>query len=948
MEDTTIERGLVGRHFVQMGEDVFGMTKWGTRKVSLKDADGTMLLDREVEAPADWSETAVTIAAYKYLRKRGVGAPEGMEVSVKQLVHRVAHTIRIGGEQLGYLDNTLEADAFEDELKFILMTQRAAFNSPAWFNVGLFHEYGITGNSQNWHWDAKANEIQPALNAYEHPQASACFIQSVKDDMTDIFDLLKKESQLFKYGSGSGTNFSTLRSKYERLSGGGTSSGVLSFLKVFDSGAGATKSGGTTRRAAKMVILNVDHPEIMEFIQWKAREEDKAKMLIEYGGLPSDFNGEAYQTVGGQNSNNSVRVTDEFMQSYLSGDNWDLRAITTGEIIKTLPARQIMREIAQAAWRCADPGMQYDTTINKWNTCKVSGRINASNPCSEYMFLDDSACNLASINLVKYLNNDGTFDLEGYRHTVDIMITAEEILVDFSSYPGKTIAENSHEYRPLGLGYANLGAYLMRVGLPYDSDKGRALAAAMTAIMTGRAYAQSARIARKLGAFNSFALNRESMLGVIRMHQTAAHAIDGSNLTQELLAGAKEDWNDAYALGEQFGYRNAQTTVLAPTGTIGPLMDADTTGIEPDFALVKYKKLAGGGGYSIVNHSVNAALEYLGYNQTEAKEINEHILENGTVEGTPHLREEHLSVFDCASPVGSGVRFIRPMAHVEMMAAVQPFISGAISKTVNMPEGTTVEEVEEIYVETWKKGLKALALYRDNCKASQPLTVKKSPSVGEEDEEAPVARSSEPREADMPKTRQGLTHSFVVGNHKVYITANHYADGKLGEIFLKTAREGSAFSGLMDTLARLLSKALQRGESVTSLVDSLLNMRFEPWGPTDDMDIPFAKSIPDYIARWIGRHYLPVEKQIMMGIVGEDVAQSLEQSDITNIDVGAAASAQEAPEPVPMQTSLDMVPDKNGDVRDSSAPPCPTCGALMVRNGTCYACRECGTTTGCS
>lgn len=944
MEDTTTERGLVGRYFTKEGEDVFGMTEWGVRQVSLKDTDGTMLLDKEVEAPTDWSETAVTIAAYKYLRKRGVGSSEGMETSIKQLVHRVARTIRIGGEQLGHLTNAFEAEAFENELKFILMTQRAAFNSPVWFNVGLFHEYGITGNSQNWHWDKQKNEVESAVNGYEHPQASACFIQSVKDDMTDIFDLLKKESQLFKYGSGSGTNFSTLRSKYERLSGGGTSSGVLSFLKVFDSGAGATKSGGTTRRAAKMVILNVDHPELMEFIHWKAREEDKAKMLIELGGLPSDFNGEAYHTVGGQNSNNSVRVTDEFMQAYLDGGNWDLRAVTTGEVTKTLPARQIMREIAQAAWRCADPGMQYDTTINKWNTCKVSGRINASNPCSEYMFLDDSACNLASINLVKYLNDDGTFDVEGYRHTVDIMITAQEILVDFSSYPGKVIAENSHEFRPLGLGYANLGAYLMRVGMPYDSDKGRAQAAAMTGIMTGRAYAQSARIAGRLNAFNAFAPNRESMLGVIRMHREASYAIDENNLAQELFTAVKQDWDEAYVLGEQFGYRNAQVTVLAPTGTIGPLMDADTTGIEPDFALVKYKKLAGGGGYSIVNNSVIAALEHLDYNQTETKEINDYILENGTVEGAPHLREEHLPVFDCASRVGDGVRFIRPMAHVEMMSSVQPFISGAISKTVNMPEETAVEEIEQIYVEAWKAGIKALALYRDNCKASQPLTVKKK----DEEKESKEAELLKPQETHMPKTRRGLTHSFVVGNHKVYITANHYADGRLGEIFLKTAREGSAFSGLMDTLARLLSKALQRGESVESLVDSLLNMRFEPWGPTDDMDIPFAKSIPDYIARWVGYHYLPVDRQVIMGIIGEDVAKSLEQSDITNVNVAAVASAQEMPEPMPIQTSLDMVPDKNGDVRESSAPPCPTCGALMVRNGTCYSCRECGTTTGCS
>lgn len=507
------------------------------------------------------------------------------------------------------------------------------------------------------------------------------------------------------------------------------------------------------------------------------------------------------------------------------------------------------------------------------------------------------------------------------------------------------IAQNSHEYRPLGLGYANLGAYLMRVGLPYDSDGGRALAAAVTAIMTGRAYLQSARMAERMGAFPDFRKNRESMLEVIKMHREAVSAIADQHLMPELVAAAKQDWDEALARGEKSGYRNAQATLLAPTGTIGPLMDVDTTGVEPDFALVKYKKLAGGGGYTIVNQSVGAALERLGYNPAEIQEINEYVLEQGMIEGAPHLRAEHLSVFDCANRVGNGTRFIRSMAHVEMMGAVQPFLSGAISKTVNMPEEVTVEDVEEVYVQSWKRGLKALALYRDNCKSSQPLTVKKK------DEEEVAAEQKPPRtpEMNMPKTRQGITHSFVVGNHKVYVTANHYDDGRLGEIFLKTAREGSAFSGLMDTLARLLSKALQRGESVESLIDSLINMRFEPWGPTDDMDIPFAKSIPDYIARWIGRRYLPVERQVLMGIIGEDIAKSLEQSAISNLEEeNTSEAAQEQPEPIPMQASLQINADANGDVQESTAPPCPTCGALMVRNGTCYACRECGTTTGCS
>lgn len=936
-EVTTQAKPLVTRRFVRAGDDVVKTVEWGIRRVQLRGTNGEMLLDKEVEAPASWSDTAVTIAAYKYLRKRGVGSPEGNEGSIREMIYRVAHTLRRAGEDLKYFQGNEEADAFEDELSFILLHQRGAFNSPVWFNVGLWHQYQITGHSDNFFFNPATKEIERAVNAYEHPQSSACFIQSVKDDLGDIFDLVKKESKLFKYGSGTGTNFSSLRSRFEMLSGGGASSGVMSFLRVFDVGAGATKSGGTTRRAAKMVIINIDHPEIMDFIHWKAHEEEKARILIEYGGLPADFNGEAYQTVSGQNSNNSVRVTDEFMKAYEEDGEWSTRAVLSGEIVDTFRARQIMREIAQAAWRCADPGMQYDTTVNRWHTCKASGRINASNPCSEFMFLDDSACNLASINLVKFMDEDGSFNIEDFRHVVDIFILAQEIIVDFSSYPSRPIAQNSHDFRPLGLGYANLGAYLMRIGLPYDSEMGRTLSAEITSIMTGRAYRQSARIAERVGAFPEYEKNADSMLEVINMHRSTNDRVDHRSLPAELPIAAKRDWDEAYRLGKEYGFRNSQVTLLAPTGTIGPLMDVDTTGVEPDFALVKYKKLAGGGGYSIINQSVAPALLRLGYRDSEAKEIVDYILETGKIEGAPYIKDEHLPIFDCASRCGDGKRLIRPMAHIEMMGAIQPFLSGAISKTVNMPEEVNVEDIEQIYVEAWKHSLKALALYRDNCKASQPLTTKKKKEPAVE------------RDMAMPKTRQGITHSFTVGNHKVYITANHYNDGALGEIFIKSAKEGSMVAGLLDTLARLMSKALQGGESVESLVESLINMRFEPWGATDDEDIPFAKSIPDYIGRWLGRQFLPPERQVMLGIIGEDVAKSLSESDTSNISPQEREEmSTEEPEPIPMQKALGINGFPGGGVVEGSAPPCPTCGALMVRNGTCYACRECGTTTGCS
>ncbi|OGB74947.1 ribonucleoside-diphosphate reductase, adenosylcobalamin-dependent [candidate division Kazan bacterium RIFCSPHIGHO2_01_FULL_49_10] len=919
-------RELATRYFTHDGDDVFAEVKWNKRRAYIYDAkQDKALIDVEVEAPDFWSDTAVNIAAYKYLRKRGIPGPEGRETSVRQLIDRVANALTQAGEELGYFESLEESKIFKDELSYLLLHQKGAFNSPVWFNVGLWHNYHIDKQTENFYYNTETNQVELSTGAYQHPQCSACFIQSIEDSLESIFELVKRESRLFKYGSGTGTNFSNLRSKYEQLSNGGTSSGLLSFLKVFDTGAGATKSGGTTRRAAKMVILDVDHPEIEDFIKLKAREEDKAFALIQ-AGYDDDFNGEAYHTVTGQNANNSVRVTDSFMQAYLSGGTWQTKFKTTGEVHKTYPARDLMRMIAESAWRCADPGMQYDTTVNRWHTCKMSGRINASNPCSEYMFLDDTACNLASIRLTQFVKPDGEFDVEAFRRAVEIFILAQEIIVDFASYPYPDMALNSHKFRTLGLGYADLGAYLMQKGLPYDSAEGRSLAAAITAIMTGHAYAVSAEIAGRVGAFSEYQLNRESMLDVIRLHHQAATELD--NLPDYLKTAVMEDWDRALELGQQYGFRNAQVSLLAPTGTIGPLMDVDTTGIEPDFALVKYKKLAGGGGYSIVNQSVEPALKYLGYGADEIAVIKQYILDNSKIEGAPNLHDEHLVIFDCANKCGDGERFIRASAHVEMMVAVQPFLSGAISKTVNMPNEATVDEIEEIYVESWRKGLKALAIYRDGSKSSQPLTTRKDSGV------SPLQIPTRTRE--MPKTRAGLTHKFSIGGHKIYITANRFEDGDLGEIFITAGKEGSIVNGLLGTIARLSSKMLQEGVGADTIIDSLLNLRFDPWGITDNPEIPMAKSMPDYIARWLGKEFLPLDRQVAMGLV--DVSAKLLQEESNHHS-----------EPAVEQPVLSISTEESSSTNGIKyAPPCPTCGALMIRNGTCFSCRECGTTTGCS
>lgn len=924
---------LVTRFFTKEGEDVFDTIKWEKRRAYIYDAKvDKALIDLEVEAPDFWSDTAINIAAYKYLRKKGVPVPEGRETSIRQLIDRVASTITQAGEELGYFEGLEESKIFKDELTHILLYQKGAFNSPVWFNVGLHHAYGIEYHTENFFYNPETQNVEPALDAYKHPQCSACFIQSIEDSLESIFELVKKESRLFKHGSGTGTNFSPLRSRHERISGGGLSSGLISFLKVFDAGAGATKSGGTTRRAAKMIIVDIDHPEIEDFIKWKAQEENKALALIREG-YDSDFNGEAYHTIAGQNANNSVRVTDEFMQAYLNNSSWQTKFRTTNEVYKTYQAVDLMRMITESTWRCADPGMQYDTMINRWHTCKNSGRINASNPCSEYMFLDETACNLASLNLVKFVDNDNNFDVAAFRQAIKIFILAQEIIVDFASYPSREMVINSHDFRALGLGYANLGAYLMRHGLAYDSDESRSITAAITAILTGHAYAVSAMLAERLGAFPKYKLNEQSMLEVINMHKDAANNI--KNVPEYLKQAIIEDWAEAQTKGRQYGYRNAQVSLLAPTGTIGPLMDVDTTGLEPDFALVKYKKLAGGGGYPIVNQSVESTLKYLGYSPEEVKIIKQYVLDNGKIEDAPGLKDEHLPIFDCANRCGDGKRFIRPMAHIEMMAVIQPLLSGAISKTVNMPEEATVEEIEEIYVTAWKKGIKALAIYRDGSKASQPLSTKKG------DKDSPLAVTTSRQE--MPKTREGITHKFSIGGYRVYITANRFENGNLGEIFIIAGKEGSIVSGLLGAIARLCSKTLQEGAPAESIVDSLLNLRFDPWGITDNPDIPMAKSIADYIGRWIGKNFLPLDKQIAFGIVGEQV-QKIDENGVEEMLEKEKVSEEATEQPV-----LSMITEESKTVGGYKyAPPCPTCGALMIQNGTCFACGECGTTTGCS
>jgi ribonucleoside-diphosphate reductase alpha chain len=903
-------KGLVFRRYFTDGEkSPFDAVEWEKRTALIANEKGaTIFRQEDVEVPKSWSQTATNIVASKYFHgKPGTPKREG---SARQLIGRVVNTIVRWGEEDGYFADTAARDAFRDELTHLLVEQKMAFNSPVWFNVG----------------------VQPK------PQCSACFINSVRDDMGSIMDLAKTEGMLFKWGSGTGTNFSTLRGSKETLSGGGIASGPVSFMKGFDAFAGVIKSGGKTRRAAKMVILNIDHPDIVEFIASKVKEERKAHVLIERG-YDSSIDGDAYSSIFFQNANHSVRVTDDFMRAVIEDKDWWTKNVADGQPVEKLRARDLMMNIADSTWHCGDPGMQYDTTVNRWHTCKSTARINASNPCSEYMFLDDTACNLASLNLMKFVAPSGQFDVSAFKHAVDVTITAQEILVDNASYPSPKIAENSHNFRPLGLGYANLGALLMSMALPYDSPEGRDVAGAVTALMCGEAYAQSARMAERLGPFPGYEENREPMLDVIRMHREAVRGIQPEHVQPELFLAAQESWDTALRHGENFGFKNSQVTVLAPTGTIGFMMDCDTTGIEPDLALVKYKKLVGGGLIKIVNNTVPQALMKLGYTPEQTSEIVSHIDKNGKIEGAPYLKEEHLPVFDCSLAPQGGGRSISWTGHVKMMAAAQPFLSGAISKTINMPEESTVEDIMNSYIESWKLGLKAVAIYRDNSKRSQPLSAagkkkddKKAERMGLDEPMQRELFARQQREK-MPVERASVTHKFSVGGHEGYITVGMYEDSRPGEVFIKMAKEGSTLSGIMDGLALTISLGLQYGVPLKVFVDKLLNTRFEPSGITPNPNIRFVSSVLDYIARWLGGRFI--------------------STDYLKLNGGAHVENAGATVPAPgILSALAAIPTEAATTMPTNAhegaPTCSECGMLMVPNGACYKCENCGSTSGCS
>ncbi len=895
------------RFFTREGIDPFDEVEWDIRSAVIGNEKGNVVFEqRDVEIPKFWSQQATNIVVSKYFRGT-IGTPE-RERSVKQLVGRVVDTITAWAAAQKYFASEDDLQAFSDDLKHLLVYQKAAFNSPVWFNCGF----------------EKA------------PQCSACFINSVQDTMESILGLAKTEGMLFKFGSGTGSNLSAIRSSQELLAGGGTASGPVSFMKGFDAFAGVIKSGGKTRRAAKMVILNADHPDIVEFINCKVEEEKKAWALID-AGYDGSFTGPAYSSVFFQNSNNSVRVTDEFMRAVLDDGDWTTKAVRDGSPMQTYKARELMRQIAEATHICGDPGMQFDTTVNDWHTCPNTARINASNPCSEYMFLDDSACNLASINLMKFVGEDGELDPVAFEAACRTMITAQEILVDNSSYPTPAIAKNSHEYRPLGLGYANLGALLMSKGLPYDGDSGRDYAAAITALMHGAAFAQSAKIARDHGGpFAGYEQNREPFLRVMRKHRAALKDVDKTHMPKSLFDAAKNVWDEVIELGEQYGFRNAQATVLAPTGTIGFMMDCDTTGVEPDIALVKYKKLVGGGLMKIVNQTVPMALVKLGYNAQQVKEIVEYIDENETIEGAPHIKDKDLPVFDCAFKPARGVRSIHYMGHIRMMGAVQPFLSGAISKTVNVPKEATVAEIQQAYIDSWRMGAKAVSIYRDGSKRTQPLNTSK-----DKEKMAAVAAVAGPTRRRLPDERHAITHKFDIAGHEGYITVGLFEDGTPGELFLVMAKEGSTISGFADAFAQAISYALQYGVPLQDLVDKFSHVRFEPSGMTKNPDVRFAKSIVDYIFRWMAAKFLSPEAQYRAGVNNrEELVTSPEQ---LPLDVAAAAGASATAVISSAKTSSFAAMQNQED-----APPCSTCGSIMVRSGSCYKCANCGTTSGCA
>ncbi|HTB95839.1 MAG TPA: vitamin B12-dependent ribonucleotide reductase [Terracidiphilus sp.] len=1083
----------VVRRFSREGVSPYDEVQWEKRTALITDSKGNTIFEqKDVEVPIDWSMTATNIVASKYLHGQ-IGTPE-RETGVRQLVGRVASTIRDWGLAGGYFGGAEDAAIFHDELAVMLLTQRVAFNSPVWFNVGC-DKLEPNSDGQSWHWVPAAGTVKFEATGYKNPQCSACFINAVDDSLDSILTLAKTEGMLFKWGSGTGTNLSSIRGSMEHLSGGGQASGPLSFMRGFDAFAGVIKSGGKTRRAAKMVILNVEHPDIVEFIECKAKEEAKAFTLIKAGYDGSGPDSEAYSSIFFQNANNSVRVSDEFMRSYESDGEFWTSTVKDKKPVKQFKARDIMHKIAESTWLCGDPGMQFDTTINKWHTSKNTARINASNPCSEYMFLDNSACNLASFNLLKYITPAGTFDIADYRHSISIVISAMEILVDNSGYPTESIAKNSHDYRPLGLGYANLGALLMAFGLPYDSTAGRDLAAALTAIMCGQAYLQSAMIAaqcpplasatpltarveRSGGACPGFYVNREPFLDVIRMHRAEVNNIGKSRTSTEpfivpqldaLIEASRECWDMALIFGERYGYRNSQTTVLAPTGTIGFMMDCDTTGIEPDLALVKYKKLVGGGMIKIVNNTVPAALFKLGYDNDEVNAIVSYIDATGTIEGAPGIKPEHLAVFDCSFRPAKGTRSIHYMGHIKMMAATQPFLSGAISKTVNLPHEASVEDVAEAYAESWRRGIKAVAIYRDGSKGTQPLNTsldaKREPSaidaagsrilsqmaagqpVADADMKTLEAKISEKLEISakqvvaagmafqrameeiarttsaslfgaeiqgiaqvplqdlnapprairhrLPSERASVTHKFSIAGHEGYITVGLYPTGQPGEIFIRMAKEGSTVSGLMDAFATSISLALQHGVPLRVLCEKFAHTRFEPSGWTGNEQIGYAKSLMDYIFRWLNLRFLSGEQltlfaglapqaaplpesptilpepeaeggmpQEQLSRLAEEVARKLNQAGAqSGMGTTSAPGGGIAPEirasgtpalnsgngPAMQDRGIYHASDAMRDMYEmGDAPSCSTCGAIMVRNGSCYRCMSCGSTSGCS
>jgi ribonucleoside-diphosphate reductase alpha chain len=906
------------RFFTTPGVDPMTEVEWELRSAVITGEDGRVVFEqRDVEVPRAWSQTATNVVVSKYFR--GPLNPDdahrhpsemSRERSVRQLISRVVESITGWGEQQRYFSAAEDRETFRAELTHLLLTQKASFNSPVYFNVGI---------------DAK-------------PQCSACFILKVDDNMDSILGWYRNEGMIFKGGSGSGVNLSALRSCREKLSSGGTASGPLSFMKAADASAGVIKSGGKTRRAAKMVVLNADHPDIEDFIKCKVEEEKKAWTLID-AGYDGSLDGPAYSSVFFQNANNSVRVTDDFMRAVIEDGAWQTHYVTTGQVAQEYKARDLLRMIAEAAHACGDPGMQFDTTINLWHTCPNSGRINASNPCSEYMHLDNSACNLASLNLMKFIDDRGEFDVRAFRHAVDVMITAQDIIVDNSSYPTEEIERNAHAFRELGLGYANLGALLMALGMPYDSEQGRSYAAAVTALMTGEAYLQSARISSQLGPYAGYQANREATLKVIERHRSHAYRLEPAHVPLDLLRAARDAWDDALKLGQQAGIRNSQATVIAPTGTIAFMMDCDTTGIEPDIALIKYKKLVGGGMLKIVNGTVPRALKRLGYDSREIQEIVEYLDEHETIEGAPHLSDAHLPVFDCAFKPRSGSRTIHHNGHLKMMGAVQPFISGAISKTINMPAEATVDEVAEAYVTAWKLGLKAVAIYRDGSKRTQPLNTGKKEERAAAEAARAMAALAAPDERlsrrKLPDERRALTHKFDIAGHEGYITVGMYEDGAPGEIFVSMSKQGSTISGLMDSFATAISYALQYGVPLQFLVDKFAHMRFEPSGFTKNPQIPYAKSIVDYLFRWMASKFLDEEAKREVGVV---------------VDESAASERKEVQAAAPVAS----LPDgKDGGMRQAfinqaDAPPCPDCGSIMVRNGACYKCMNCGATSGCS